>query len=279
MITIQHLHNGHWVYNESALPRGVELLNAGCRTLEGESHAPASSTHGTMVLCALQGTLWVDLDSASHCLNAQDALAVALPEHVTLRQDSGAACALYATVFDRAGIVKALPAAVYRPFEAPGVAEALHALLLDAQYGTADAYTASQNAFGLLMACCRCFDAQAKPAYPPLVSSALSIIEEDYPYLFNIEELASRLEVSKYHLIREFTRAVGVSPGQYLAKTRMHHAKLLLKQREYGVEIVGQMVGYANGNYFCKVFRSHTGMSPGQYRNKYIVLQAKKEDN
>lgn len=43
-------------------------------------------------------------------------------------------------------------------------------------------------------------------------------------------------------------------------------AKLLLLNREYPVETVANMTGYAGANYFCKVFRRLTGESPGEYR-------------
>lgn len=72
--------------------------------------------------------------------------------------------------------------------------------------------------------------------------------------------------MSKSHLIRTFTAEVGESPGKFLQRERIDAAKLLLLNREYPVETVANMTGYAGANYFCKVFRRLTGESPGEYR-------------
>lgn len=111
-------------------------------------------------------------------------------------------------------------------------------------------------------------DEEALEIYPTLAASALQMMEADYPYIFGIDELAQMLEVSKNHLIRQFTRAYGISPGKKLTQIRMDHARRLLMEEDYPVGIVGQMTGYANGNYFCKVFKSQMGVTPKTYRQQ-----------
>lgn len=100
---------------------------------------------------------------------------------------------------------------------------------------------------------------------PPLVESAIAIIQEDFPYLEGLDELAQRLEVSKAHLIRCFTKAVGVSPGKYITQVRVEYAKLLLQDEDASVTYVAEASGFANANYFAKVFRRETGMSPSEF--------------
>lgn len=172
------------------------------------------------------------------------------------------------------GMANEFHQSAFVPFE-PGngaeMTERFEKLLDDARRGLlADAFQGAQHGFGLLMEFCRALEAEPAHTHPELVHAAMALIEEQYPYLFGVEDVAEALGVSKHHLIRQFTRAVGTSPGKYLAGTRIHHAKLLLKDPEYGVGIVGQLVGYANGNYFGKVFRLHTGMSPGEFRNRFV---------
>lgn len=112
------------------------------------------------------------------------------------------------------------------------------------------------------------YDPEQGALYPRLVRNALLIIHEKYPYLYGVDELADKLEVTKHHLIREFTKHTGISPGRYLTKTRIKNAIELFAEPDYTIEVIGQLVGYSNGNYFCKVFRSETGLSPGEYRKK-----------
>jgi AraC-like DNA-binding protein len=102
--------------------------------------------------------------------------------------------------------------------------------------------------------------------YPELVQDAVSLIEAGYAYLYGIDDLADQLEVTKHHLIRLFTAATGVSPGQYLIHVRMLHAKLLLQSQENTpLEIIAGACGYSCANYFTKAFKKYTGMTPTQY--------------
>ena len=89
----------------------------------------------------------------------------------------------------------------------------------------------SQLAFALL---CELSGAdRAAPALPPLVAEAIADIRENYAGIYGVEELSERLGVSKSHLVRTFTAAVGVPPGRYLTTVRIEAAMRLLLHREY----------------------------------------------
>ena len=99
-----------------------------------------------------------------------------------------------------------------------------------------------------------------------LTDKAVAIIEEDFALLEGVHELAEKLGVTDCHLIRAFKADTGISPGQRLISTRIEVAKLILRHRAYSIETVAQIVGYSGANYFCKVFRRATGMTPVSYR-------------
>ena len=80
-----------------------------------------------------------------------------------------------------------------------------------------------------------------------------------------MEELADELQVTKSHLVRSFSAALGVTPGRYLTETRIEAARQLLA-RGHSLEIVATLCGFSGANYLCKVFKKETGMSPAQYR-------------
>lgn len=102
--------------------------------------------------------------------------------------------------------------------------------------------------------------------YGPLVQDAISIIEYQYAYLYGIDELSDRLEVTKHHLIRMFTADTGISPGKYLVNVRMHHAKIMLHSGENTpLEIIAGACGYSCANYFSKAFKKQTGLTPSEY--------------
>ena len=122
----------------------------------------------------------------------------------------------------------------------------------------------SQLAFALL---CELSDADsAAPALPPLVAAAIEDIRRNYAGLYGVEELSERLGVSKSHLVRAFTAALGVSPGRYLTNVRIEAAMRLLLHREYTLDVIASLCGFSGANYLCRVFKKTTGHSPTQWR-------------
>ena len=106
-------------------------------------------------------------------------------------------------------------------------------------------------------------------ALPPLVADAVLAIRQNYAGLYGVEELSAQLGVSKSHLVRAFSAAMGEPPGQYLTRVRLEAAKQLLLRREYSLEIVASLCGFSGANYFCKVFKKSTGTTPAVYRAQH----------
>ena len=122
----------------------------------------------------------------------------------------------------------------------------------------------SQLAFALL---CELSGADsAAPSLPPLVQAAIEDIRSHYAGLYGVEELSERLGVSKSHLVRTFTAAVGVPPGRYLTTVRIEAAMRLLLHREYTLDVIASLCGFSGANYLCRVFKKETGQSPAQWR-------------
>lgn len=122
----------------------------------------------------------------------------------------------------------------------------------------------SQLAFALL---CELSGADsAAPALPPLVQEAMEDIRANYADLYGVEELSERLGVSKSHLVRTFTAALGMPPGRYLTKVRVEAAMRLLLHREYTLDVIASLCGFSGANYLCRVFKKETGHSPAQWR-------------
>ena len=106
----------------------------------------------------------------------------------------------------------------------------------------------------------------AAPSLPPLVAAAIAAIRENYAGLYGVEELSTGLGVSKSHLVRVFSAAVGVPPGKYLTGVRVEAAKQLLCHREYPLEVVASLCGFSGANYLCRVFKKATGQTPATWR-------------
>ena len=52
----------------------------------------------------------------------------------------------------------------------------------------------------------------------------------------------------------------------YLTRIRMEHAMQLLRESDCQIREVGELSGYSDYFYFARVFKKHTGQSPGEYR-------------
>lgn len=100
---------------------------------------------------------------------------------------------------------------------------------------------------------------------PRVVEAALRVLQQDFAFLDGVGDLAARLHVSQEYLTRTFGEHVGMTPGKYLNQVRVEHAKLLLQQGDHSVAFVADACGFANSNYFARVFRTMEGMTPSQY--------------
>lgn len=101
-----------------------------------------------------------------------------------------------------------------------------------------------------------------------IVNEAVRIMEEEYASLSGVFELAERIGVSWEHLTRSFRREMGCAPVKYLTQLRLQAAMNTLLNTGDTIEEVAGQNGFANGNYFNKVFRKHTGLTPTQYRRQ-----------
>lgn len=158
---------------------------------------------------------------------------------------------------------------------AAAVREAVMALaVLEDEQGQASGGTASALAYDLLLKLRALPRRVRTDAGSPLVEAAVAIIQEEFPFLEGVDELAERLEVSAAHLGRVFSKKTGTSPGRYITRVRIEYSKLLLRDPDTTIGYVAEASGFANANYFAKVFRRETGLSPSEYLESAPKLPA-----
>lgn len=80
----------------------------------------------------------------------------------------------------------------------------------------------------------------------------------------SLEELAGHAGFSRYHLVRVFKKATGISPHAFHTNIRLERAcKLLLEG--YSILEAGLMTGFTDQSHFTKKFKQFFGATPGQY--------------
>lgn len=96
---------------------------------------------------------------------------------------------------------------------------------------------------------------------------ATEFIEDNIERDLGITEIAEAVDLSAFHFARSFKQATGVSPHQYLIKSRIERAKTLLAKSELPIVEVGFRVGFKNQSHFTTLFRRVTHLTPKAYRD------------
>jgi AraC-like DNA-binding protein len=96
------------------------------------------------------------------------------------------------------------------------------------------------------------------------LANAIRRIHEKPQEPWTVALLAKESALSRSTFFARFSKAVGVTPMDYLLSWRMALARSLLERKEPIAEVAAQ-VGYSSSSTFTVAFTRHTGMPPGQY--------------
>jgi AraC-like DNA-binding protein/quercetin dioxygenase-like cupin family protein len=97
------------------------------------------------------------------------------------------------------------------------------------------------------------------------VQSALWI-EAHADQELNLQQLAAHCGLSAYHYLRLFAQALGVTPHQYLVRSRLRAAARRLAEGEQPITEIAFDSGFADLSNFVRSFRRAAGVSPRSFR-------------
>jgi len=101
---------------------------------------------------------------------------------------------------------------------------------------------------------------------PSALETAVIIIQNEIREPLRIGKLATRVGVSRNHLIALFQKYFKMSPITYLHTRRLEKATRLLKVHTIPVQTVAEEIGIPSLQQFNKFLRAKTGMSPRAFR-------------
>ncbi|MGH6816284.1 MAG: helix-turn-helix transcriptional regulator [Hyphomicrobiaceae bacterium] len=116
----------------------------------------------------------------------------------------------------------------------------------------------------------------AQSAYRPSrrderrVGDALRRIETDAHERLTLAELAHEAATSPYHFLRTFRRVTGLTPHQYVLRTRLHRAAVRLRLSDESVSAIAYDAGFNDLSTFNRRFRRVMGQSPSAYRSEVV---------
>ncbi|WP_024761490.1 GlxA family transcriptional regulator [Streptomyces exfoliatus] len=85
----------------------------------------------------------------------------------------------------------------------------------------------------------------------------------------SVEALAARARFSPRHFARAFHAETGTTPGRYVDRVRLEHARRLLEETSRGVEEVSRASGYGTPEAMRRAFVKALGTAPADYRRRF----------
>ncbi len=105
--------------------------------------------------------------------------------------------------------------------------------------------------------------------YSSRIETALHFITIHLHEKITLETVAEAAGLSPCHLSRIFKKEVGMSIVDYVQKERIEAAKHMLVNSDETLAAISQYLHFSTQSYFVRIFRKHTGMTPGQFRRSY----------
>ncbi|WP_405922074.1 GlxA family transcriptional regulator [Streptomyces sp. NBC_00122] len=85
----------------------------------------------------------------------------------------------------------------------------------------------------------------------------------------SVEALAARARLSPRHFSRAFQAETGATPGRYVERVRVEHARRLLEDSREGVAQISRACGYGTPEALRRAFVKTLGQSPAEYRRRF----------
>jgi AraC-like DNA-binding protein len=82
----------------------------------------------------------------------------------------------------------------------------------------------------------------------------------------DLEDAAAEANISPFHFLRLFSGVLGVTPHQYLVRSRLRHAARLLADDDSSITDVAYDVGFGDLSNFVRTFHRAAGVSPRKFR-------------
>lgn len=117
--------------------------------------------------------------------------------------------------------------------------------------------------------------AHSQPVSQTHTYPGATLAEQVYSYIqlhfcdsLSTKSLAEHFFVTEAHLSRAFHARYGLTVTAHIRNLRMEYAQRLLSQTDASVSSIALNTGYPDVNYFSRLFRRHTGLTPTEFRSR-----------
>jgi len=102
----------------------------------------------------------------------------------------------------------------------------------------------------------------------PIVAKSLNFIHSHVADNIRVSDVAQQLDISRRTLTELFRKHLRRSPEKVILKSRMDWSKKLLRETNYSLTEIAELVGYQSLAYFCRAFLRETGQTPTEFRKE-----------
>lgn len=119
--------------------------------------------------------------------------------------------------------------------------------------------------FQMMTEYCEMIQTYSTRSYSFTVKKAVDYIQFYLDHPLTLEEIAETIQVNPTLLSRKFKEETKMNVIEYIHDLRIENAKLYLSKGNYSITEIAFMVGFNDANYFSRVFKKVTSLTPSQY--------------
>lgn len=102
-----------------------------------------------------------------------------------------------------------------------------------------------------------------------VVKKAQAYISENYSNDISLDEVSREVNISPYYFSKIFKDESGENFIEYLTRIRIDKAKEMMSNPDLSIKEISLKVGYSDPNYFSRIFKKQTDMTPREYKMRY----------
>jgi len=103
-----------------------------------------------------------------------------------------------------------------------------------------------------------------------IVFDVEKFILQNYDKDLSISKIAEHVYLTPTYLCHLYKKTTGKTLNQFILEVKMNKSKRLITDTSMKISEIAEKMGYANQNYFTKIFTRYFGVNPSTFRNKHL---------
>ncbi|NLW02887.1 MAG: helix-turn-helix transcriptional regulator [Clostridiaceae bacterium] len=106
-------------------------------------------------------------------------------------------------------------------------------------------------------------------AYRVMIKNVMDYVEQNISKRIMLKDLAAVAGMSPNYFHRVFSKAMGITPNEFVISRKISRARELLATTSKSISDISVICGFDNMAYFSYVFKRYSGITPSSFRTAY----------